>query len=108
MLPNLTDSLPLIKDRTRYEQPLTLNLNISNFDSSLRHALTKLKDFIIDYIKDQEMFELQQRHAVESLNKSNKNFFSNYIVDIFMFTSSIISIISITLVISLFCKHKHI
>ena len=61
-----------------------------------------------DYIRDKEFFELQQRHAVESLNKSNKNFFSNYIVDIFVFTSSIISIISITLVVYLFCKHKHI
>ena len=30
MLPNLTDSLPLIKDRTRYEQPLPLNLSIQN------------------------------------------------------------------------------
>ena len=37
---------------------------------------------------------------------SNKNFFSGYIVNILMFTSSIISII--TLVIYLFCKHKHI
>ena len=63
MLPNLNDSLPLIKDRTRYEQPLPLNLSIPNF-------------------------ELEQRHAVVSLNKSNKNFFSNYIVDIFTFTSS--------------------
>ena len=46
---------------------------------------------------------------VESLNNPNKNFFSNnYIVDIFMFTSSIISLISTTLVVYLFCKHKHI
>ena len=87
---------------------MPLNLSISNYDSSLRHALTKLKDFINDCIKDKEIFELQQRHAVESSNKSNKNFFSNYIVDIFVFTSSIISIISVTLVIYLFCKHKHI
>ena len=108
MLPSLTDSLLLITDRTRYEQPLLLSLSISNFDSSLRHGPTKLKDFLNDYIKDKEIFELQQRHAVESLNKSNKNFFSNYILDIFMFTSSIISIVSITLVIYLFCKHKHI
>ena len=61
-----------------------------------------------DYIKGKEIFDLQQRHAVESSNKSNKNFFSNYIVDISVFTSSIISIISITLVVYLFCKHKHI
>ena len=108
MPPNLTDPLPLIKDKTRYEQPLPLNLSISNFDSSLRHALTRLKDFMNHYIKDKEIFELQQRHAVESSNKFNKKFFSNYIVDIFVFTSSIISIISITLVDYLFCKHKHI
>ena len=39
---------------------------------------------------------------------SSKNFFFNQIVNIFTFTSSIISIITITLVIYLFCKHKHI
>ena len=33
MLPNLTDSLPIIKDRTRYEQ--TLPLNLSNFYTSV-------------------------------------------------------------------------
>ena len=39
----------------------------------------------------------------------NKNFFSNnYIIDIFVFTSSIISLILTILVIYLFCKHKHI
>ena len=78
-----------------------------------------------NYANNKEIFDLKQRHVctveslnnsnknfvciVESLNNSNKNFFSNnYIVDIFMFTSSIISIISTTLVIYLFCKHKHI
>ena len=69
--------------------------------------MTKLKDFMNDYINNKEIFDLQQRHVVFSF-KANKNFFSNYIVDIFVFTSSIISIISITLVIYLFCKHKHI
>ena len=105
MLPNLTNSLLIIKDRTRYEQ--TLPLNLSNFDSSLRHAPTKLKDFMDNYINNKEIFNLQQRHAVESF-KSIKNFFSSYIVNIFMFTSSIISIITIKLVVYLFRKHKHI
>ena len=105
MLPNLTDSLPIIKVRTKYEQ--TLPLNVSNFDSSLRHALTQLKDFMNDYINNKEIFDLQQRHAVQSF-KSSKTFFSSYIVNIFTFTSSILSIITITLVVYLFCKHKHI
>ena len=41
MLPNLTDSLPIIRDRTRYEQPLPLNLSIPHFDNSLRHDQIK-------------------------------------------------------------------
>ena len=49
MLPNMTDSLPLIKDSMRYEQPLPLNLNIPHFDNSLRHRPTKLKDFMTNY-----------------------------------------------------------
>ena len=77
MLPNMTDSLPLITDRMRYEQPLPLNLSIPRF-----------KDFM-DYINnDKEIFDLQQRHAIESHTfTSNKNFFSSHIVNIFMLTS---------------------
>ena len=109
MLPNLADSLPIIKDRMRYEQPLPLNLSIPYFDISLRHRPTKLKDFMNGYINNaKEIFDLQQRHAIESLTfTSNKNFFSSHIVNIFMFDSTI-SIITITLLIYLFCKHKHI
>ena len=53
------------------------------------------------------MFELQKRHTRYTF-PPNKNFFLNKIVNIFTFPSSIISIITITLVIYLFCKHKHI
>ena len=111
MVPNLTNPFHLIKDRTTYEQPLPINLSIPDFDSSLQHAPTNLKSFMHDYAKNKEIFDLKQSHisTVESLNNSNKNFFSNnYIVDIFAFTSSIISLISTTLVIYLFCKHKYI
>ena len=62
-------------------------------------------------MKHKEIFYLKERHVsiVKSLNKSNKNFFSNNcIIDIFMFISSIISLILTILVIYLFCKHKHI
>ena len=106
MIPNLTDSLSIIKDRMRYEQPLPLNLSIPHFDNSLRYIPTKLKDFMNSYINDdKEIFDLQQRHAIETNTfTSNKNFFSSHIVNIFMFTSSMISIITITLVIYLFAN----
>ena len=45
MFPYLTDSLqiPLIKNRTTYEQTLPIALNISEFDRSLMHASMDLK-----------------------------------------------------------------
>ena len=110
MLPNVTDSLPLIKDRTWYEQTLPIHLNIPHYDNSLNYRPTRLRDFMTDYVNNtKETFDLQQRHAMESPTfSSSKNFFFNQIVNIFMFTYSIISIITVTLVIYLFCKHKHI
>ena len=110
MLPNPTIPL-LIRDRTSYEQPLPINLTFPAFNTSLTAAPTKLKNFMHNYAKCKEIFDFKQRHVstLESLNNSNKNFFSNnYIVDIFMFIFLIISLISTTLVIYLFCKHKHI
>ena len=74
MLPNLSNPLSLIKDRTTYEQPLPINLSILDFDSSLKHPPTSLKSFMHDYTKHREIFDLKQRHVstVESLNNSKK------------------------------------
>ena len=108
IFPNLTESLQLIRNRTTYEQTLPLKLSISGFDKSLLHVSTNLKDFVKSYAKDKEIFDLKERHVSTILNTS-KNFFSNnYIMDIFVFASSIISLISTTLIIYLLCKHKQI
>ena len=110
LMPNLTEHLTLNRDKTRYEQPLLVYLNISCFDNSLSNRPGKLKDFMHNYIQsrsDKEIFELQKGHATHTLSPY-KNFFFNKIVNIFTFTSSIISMITITLVIYLYCKHKHI
>ena len=109
MFPNLTDSLTLIRDKTSYKQPLPIHLNVPHYDSSLNNRPTKLKDFLNNYIytNDKEIFNLQQRHAIHT-SLPYKNFFLNQIVCVFTFTSSIISIVTIMLVIYLFCKHKHI
>ena len=74
VFPNLTESFPLIKDRTIYEQTLPLNLSVSSFDKSLLHASTNIKDFIEGYAKDKEIFDLKERHVSAILNTS-KNFF---------------------------------
>ena len=111
IFPNLTDSFQLIKDRTTYKQPFPINLSIPDFDISLLHAPTNLKNSVQEYTKNKEIFDLEERHVstIKSLHHPNKNFFSNnYIVDIFMFASSVISLMSTTLSVYLFCKYKQI
>ena len=110
LIPNMTNQLPVNKGKTDFEQPLPIYLNISHFDNSLSDRPGKLKEFVQNYMQstnDKEIFDLQKRHTRYTFSPY-KNFFLNKIVSIFTFTSSIISIITITLVIYLFCKHKHI
>ena len=110
MLPNLTEPLTLIRDRICHEQTLPIHLNIPQYDNSLNNRPSKLKEFLDNYIHStngREIFDLQKRHTTHKFSPY-KNFFLNQIVNIFTYTTSIISIITISLVIYLFCKHKHI
>ena len=107
--PNLTESLefPVIKNRTTtFQQMPPIFLNISKFDKRLLTASTDVKESINTYTNHKEIFDLQERHERMKLN-TNKNFFSdNYIMDIFMFISAIISLLATTLTAYLLYKHK--
>ena len=110
LMPNIIDQLTLNRGKTNYEQPLPIYLNILHYDTPLSDRPGKLKEFIHNYIQstnNKEIFELQKRHTRYTFSPY-KNFFFNKIANIFMFTSSIISIFTKMLVIYLFCKHKHI
>ena len=105
----MTEPLTLIRDRTHYEQPLPIHLKVPHYDNSLTSRPSKLKEFLNDYMQDtndKEIFDLQKRQTTYTFSPS-KNFFLNQIINIFTFTS-IISIITIMVIIYLFCKHKHI
>ena len=91
-----------------YEQTLPINLNISGFDRILLNAPTNLKDFINSYIKQKEIFELQEKHETTIINTNNNFFSDNYIMDIFVFISAIISLLTTILTVYLLCKHKEI
>ena len=111
MFPNFTESLKfqLIKNRTTYKQVFPINLNISGLDKTLLHAPTNSKkDFTNSYAKKKEIFDLQERHEITVLNTSKNYFSNNHIMDIFVFISSIISLISTTLTKYLLLKHKTI
>ena len=62
MLPNLTESLTLIRDRTHHEQPIPIHLNIPHYGNSLTNRPSKLKEFLDNYIhstNDKEIFDLK-------------------------------------------------
>ena len=89
-----------------FEQILPISLNISKFDPTLLTASNDLKEFIHRSTNDKVIFDLQERHDSTELN-TKKNFFSdNYIVDIFLFITAIISLLATTLTAYLLCKHK--
>ena len=107
---NLTASLEflIIKNKTYFEQVLPISLNISKFDPTLLTASSDLNDFIHWYTNDKEIFDLQESHDSTELN-TNKNFFSeNYVINIFLFITAIISLLATTLTVSLLCKHQNL
>ena len=109
---NLMEHPSLDRGITEYEQILPIHLNVSSigFDSSLHSRPGRLKDFVHKHMQEnnsQEIFDLQKRHTPHA-SLPYKNFFSNTTVNIFTFTSSMVSLITIILVIYLYCKHKHI
>ena len=108
---NLTEHPPIGKGLTEYEQilPIHINVSSSNFESSLHTRPSRLKDFVYKHVQENthEIFDLQKGHTLHA-SLPYKNFFSSTIVNIFTFTSSVVSMITIILVIYLYCKHKHI
>ena len=109
---NLTEHSPIDKGLTKYEQILPIHINMFLVVILTVHCTSRpgrLKDFVYKHIQDntQDIFDLQKRYAPHA-SLPYKNFFSNTIVNIFTFTSSMVSIITIILVIYLYCKHKHI
>ena len=104
----LTESLefPIIKNKTTFEQTLPIALNISKFDPTLLTASSDLREFINSYTNHKAIFDLQERNEYMELN-TNKNFLSeNYIVEIFLFITVIISLLATTLTVYVLCKHK--
>ena len=106
---NLTETLefPILKNKTTFEQILPISLNVSNFDSELLPAPRTLKDFIHQYKCKKEILDLEERYDDTDENLLNKKIFlNNFIIDVFLLVTAIISLLVTILAIDLLCKHK--
>ena len=74
MFPNVSESFPLIRDKTTHEQSLPINLSIPDFYTSLLHASTNLKNFVQCYAYSKEIFYLKERHVSKIFNSSKHSF----------------------------------
>ena len=108
---NLTATLefPILQNKTTFEQTLPISLNVSKFHSDMLMSPGTLKDFIHQYKHKKEIFNLNERHDTTDENLPNKNFFTNnFIVDIFLFVTAIISLLVTKLAIYLLCIYGYI
>ena len=107
-LDGLTDSLKsqILQNITTYEQTLPISLKSFVLDSDLLKAPKTLKDFVHQFQHKKEIYDLQERHTNTELELPKKNDFSNnYLVDIFLSITAIISIAVTTIVMYILCKH---
>ena len=85
LMPNMTEHKTLNRDKMLREQPLPVYINILWYDTTLTDRTTKLKEFIHNYIHNnnvKEIFDLQ-RMLTRHTFPPNKNFFLNKIMNIF-------------------------
>ena len=102
----LLNKTTILLNKTTLQQILSISLNISKFDMDLLTAPKTLKDFIHHYKCKKQNFDFDKRHASTDTNLPNKNFFSdNFILNVFLFVSVVISVLVTLLAIHLLCKH---
>ena len=106
---NLTETLkvPILMDKTTFKQTLPISLNVPKFDSDLLMVPNTLKDCIHQYKHRKEIFVLEERHPHYRHKFTQQNSLSNnFIIDVFLFVTAIISVLVTILAIYLLCRHK--
>ena len=108
---NLTEELEIaiLTNKSTSEITSPLFLNKSTFDDTLLPTLLTLKENITQYKCDKEIFDLKERHDIDELETEfeSKNLFTNnFIIDIFVFATAIILVISTKVIIYAICKHN--
>ena len=108
---NLTEELdiPILTNKSTSEVTLPVFLNKSTFDDMLLSTPLTLKEYIAQYKCDKEIFDLKERHDIDEFEIEfvSKNFFTNnFIIDVFVFITALISVTSTIIIIYAICKHN--
>ena len=64
-----------------------------------------VKEFVANYKHKKEIFDLQNDLVDNSLESNKNSLFNNYIIDILLFITALISLMFTVIVVSIGCKH---
>ena len=98
---SLTNSLEthISQNWTMWEQVLPISLQMFDFDSKLLEAPMTLKNFVYQYQQKKQVLNKREN------NNSKHSFLDNYIMDVFLFIATILSMIVTTAIVFIVCKH---
>ena len=105
---NLTNTLnvPIKMDKSTFKQTLPISLHNSKFNADLLTAPQMLKNFVHQYHKKKEVFDLKERHVNMNSELLNKNsFFNNFTTGNILFIAAIILLLVTILVMYILCKN---
>ena len=86
-----------------HEKVLPISLQMFDFDSELLEVPKTLKDFVYQY--QQKKLILDKR---ENNDDSKHLFFNSYIMDIFLFIATILSMIATATIVCIVCKRAKV
>ena len=86
-----------------HEQVLPTSLQTFNFYSKLLEAAKTLKEFVYQYQQKKQVLDKK-----ENSDKIKHSFLDNYIMDVFLFIATILSIIPTAAIVPIICKHTQL
>ena len=92
-------SLEVNQNWTTQKQVLPISLQVTPFDNKLLKAPGMLKGLVQQYRQKSQMLDKSQE------NKPKNEFFDNIAIDIFLFITSIISMLAVIAIIHIVCRH---
>ena len=84
---------------TMQEQVLPISLQTFDFVSKLLQTPKTLKDFVYQYQQNRQILDKRES------NNSKHSFFDNYIMVVFLFIATILSMIATAEIVCIICKH---
>ena len=100
--------IPILKNWTTLEEILPISVETFEISPSLLNAPKTLKEHVNQYKNKQKILEIKGQKEIEEANTSSKfgSFLKSFLVDVFLFTAALITMIIALVVIYMLCRQS--